>query len=160
MMMTPTAAATLRRALLAAGLAVTLTGCAAVGDLFGSSTSGATDVVAAAERLRFAMVEPNAAVLDGLVASQLNYGHSGGRVDTKQSFIADLLSGKSDFVTLELTDQTVELSGDVALIRHALQAQTNDSGKAGTVSLKVLQVWQRQGGQWKLLARQAVRTPT
>ena len=158
MTMTLNAVATLRRSLLAATFAFTLAGCAGVGGA--AAGSGTGDVVAAAERLRVAMIEPNAATLDGLVAGQLTYGHSGGRVDTKQSFIADLLSGKSDFVTLDLTEQTVDISGDVALIRHALQAQTNDSGKAGTVSLKVLQVWQRQGGQWKLLARQAVRTPT
>jgi ketosteroid isomerase-like protein len=99
-------------------------------------------------------------VLDAVVAEQLSYGHSGGRVDTKQSFIGDLVNGKSDFVTLDLTDQAVVLTGDVALIRHALNAKTNDAGTPGAVSLKVLQVWQRQGGQWKLVARQAVRTPT
>lgn len=158
MTMTLNAVTTLRRSLLAATFAVSLAGCTGLGGA--SAGNGSADVVAAAERLRVAMVDPNAAVLDGLVAPQLTYGHSGGRVDTKQSFIADLLSAKSDFVTLDLTEQTVEISGDVALIRHALNAQTNDSGKAGTVSLKVLQVWQRQGGQWKLLARQAVRTPT
>jgi len=27
------------------------------------------------------------------------------------------------------------------------------------VDLKVLQVWQKQGGVWKLLARQALRVP-
>jgi len=149
---------TIRRGLLVAGLGAVMAGCASSG---GAPAGGTADVTAAAERLRVAMVDPNASTLDGLVAEQLSYGHSGGRVDTKQSFIGDLMNGKSDFVTLDLTEQTVALSGDdVALIRHSLQAQTNDSGKPGTVSLKVLQVWQRLGGQWKLVARQAVRTPT
>lgn len=148
----------IRRGLVVAGLGVVMAGCATSGGV--PAGDGKAEVTAAAERLRLAMIDPNASTLDGLVAEQLSYGHSGGRVDTKQSFIGDLVNGKSDFVTLDLTEQTVALSGDVALIRHALAAQTNDSGKPGTVSLKVLQVWQRQGGQWKLVARQAVRTPT
>jgi hypothetical protein len=148
----------IRRGLVVAGLGVVMAGCATSGGA--PAGDGKAEVTAAAERLRLAMIDPNASTLDGLVAEQLSYGHSGGRVDTKQSFIGDLMNGKSDFVTLDLTEQTVALSGDVALIRHALSAQTNDSGKPGTVSLKVLQVWQRQGAQWKLVARQAVRTPT
>ena len=123
-------------------------------------TGGDREVTAVAEQLRIAMIDPTRPALDTLVAEQLSYGHSGGKVDTKQSFVADLVEGRSDFVTIDLSDQTVALSGDVALIRHTLNAKTLDAGKPGTVSLKVLQVWQRQGGGWKLLARQAVRAPS
>jgi len=42
-------------------------------------------------------------------------------------------------------------------VRHTLSGETLDSGKPGTVNLKVLQIWQKQGGAWKLLARQAVK---
>ena len=114
-------------------------------------------VTAAAERLRVAMIDPTPAALGALVADDLSYGHSGGRIDTKASFVADLLDGKSDFVTIAITDQTVKLSQDVAVIRHTLTGQTLDGGKPGNVTIKVLQVWQRQDGQWRLLARQAVR---
>lgn len=122
-----------------------------------SGSGGNDDVGAAAERLRLAMIEPDAAKLDALVAEGLNYGHSSGRVDTKASFIGDLMSGASDFVTIGITEQTVKVSDNVGVIRHVLTATTNDSGKPGAVKLNVLQVWQRQGGAWKLLARQAVR---
>lgn len=114
-------------------------------------------VTTAAEKLRAAMVDPDPAVLSGLVGDSLSYGHSGGRIDTRASFIGDLLDKKSDFVSINITDQTVNVSGDVAVIRHTLAGETLDSGKPGTVLLKVLQVWQKQGGQWKLIARQAVK---
>jgi len=114
-------------------------------------------VTTTAEKLRVAMVDPNQAALSALVAETLSYGHSGGRLDTKASFIGDLLDKKSDFVSIAITDQTVSVSGDVAVVRHTLSGETLDSGKAGTVNLKVLQVWQKQGGAWKLLARQAVK---
>lgn len=114
-------------------------------------------VTSAAEKLRVAMVDPDQATLSGLVADSLSYGHSGGRIDTKSSFIGDLLDKKSDFVSINITDQTVHVSGDVAVIRHTLSGETLDNGKQGTVLLKVLQVWQKQGGHWKLIARQAVK---
>lgn len=114
-------------------------------------------VISAAEKLRVAMVDPDQATLSSLVADSLSYGHSGGRIDTKASFIGDLLDKKSDFVSINITDQTVHVSGDVAVIRHTLSGETLDSGKQGTVLLKVLQVWQKQGGNWKLIARQAVK---
>ena len=142
--------------LLAAATAV-LAGCAGM-----SRSSSAADgpaVAAAAERLRVAMIDPTPAALNALVADDLSYGHSGGKVDTKASFIADLMSGASDFVTIAITDQTIKLVDNVAIVRHTLTADTNDSGKPGKVSIKILGVWQKQGGDWKLLARQAVRPP-
>ena len=88
------------------------------------------------------------------------FGGGGGKVDTKASFMADLLDGKSDFATIAISDQTVTVvDGNVAIVRHTLAADTNDSGKPGKVTIKVLGVWQKQGDQWKLLVRQAIRPP-
>lgn len=146
----------LKKLILIAAATAGLAGCA------GMSRSGAADapaVAAAAERLRLAMIDPTPAALGALVADDLSYGHSGGKVDTKASFISDLMDGKSDFVTIAITDQTIKLVDNVAIVRHTLTADTNDSGKPGKVSIKILGVWQKQGGDWKLLARQAVRPP-
>lgn len=141
----------------AAALAIAaLTGCAASAPAASSASSGQS-VAAAAEKLRVAMIDPTPTALAQLVADDLSYGHSGGRVDTKDSFIGDLIAGKSDFVTIAISDQTIKVVGNTAIVRHTLTADTNDSGKPGKVQIKILGVWQQQGGQWKLLARQAVR---
>ena len=50
-----------------------------------------TDVATAAEQLRVQMVEPTEKGLDKLVLEDLSYGHSSGRIDTKSSFIGDLM---------------------------------------------------------------------
>ena len=150
-----------KQIILAAAAAVTLAalaGCATGAAATGSSASAEQAVAAAAEKLRVAMIDPTPAALTALVADDLSYGHSGGRVDTKDSFIGDLIAGKSDFVTIAITDQTIKVVGNTAIVRHTLTADTNDSGKPGKVQIKILGVWQQQqGGQWKLLARQAVR---
>ncbi|MDH4418359.1 MAG: nuclear transport factor 2 family protein [Acidovorax sp.] len=146
---------------LAAATALTiaaLAGCATNAQTPASSASAEQAVAAAAEKLHVAMIDPTPAALSALVADDLSYGHSGGRVDTKDSFIGDLVAGKSDFVTIAITDQTIKVVGNTAIVRHTLTADTNDSGKPGNVQIKILGVWQQQGGNWKLLARQAVRT--
>ena len=117
------------------------------------------EVSAAVESLRKTMVDPDKAALDKLIADDLSYGHSSGVVQTKAEFIEALTSGKSDFVSIDLSQQTVKVVGNTALVRHVLTGTTNDGGKPGTVKLSILLVWQKQQGEWKLLARQAVKIP-
>lgn len=116
-------------------------------------------VTAAVESLRNAMINADKPALEKLTAEDLSYGHSSGKVETKKDFIENIVSGKSDFVTIELTNQTVQITGNTAVVRHAFSATSNDSGKPGSVKLLILLVWQKQKGNWKLLARQAVKTP-
>jgi ketosteroid isomerase-like protein len=116
-------------------------------------------VTAAVENLKKAMIDGDKAGLEKITAEKLSYGHSSGRVEDKASFVDNIVTGKSDFVTIELTNQTITVAGDAAIVRHALAATTNDNGNAGNVKLNILLVWQKQKGQWKLLARQAVKVP-
>jgi ketosteroid isomerase-like protein len=110
------------------------------------------------EKLRAAMLHPgDRTALDRLVLDELSYGHSNGKVQDKAEFIGALVSGESDFISIALSDQSVKISGDTAVVRHTLVAVTNDSGKPGNVSLKILMVWKKHDGRWRLLARQAVR---
>lgn len=115
------------------------------------------DVANAVEQLRKAMVDADPAMLDKLAASKLSYGHSGGHIDDKTTFVQKIVSGKSDFTTLEFRDQSITVSKNVALVRHKFNATTNDNGEPGQVHLAVLLVWQKQRGYWKLLARQAIK---
>ncbi len=116
-------------------------------------------VTAAVENLKKAMIDGDKAGLEKITAEKLSYGHSSGKVEDKTTFVDNIVTGKSDFVTIELTNQIVSVSGDAAIVRHTLAATTNDNGNAGSVKLNILLVWQKQKGQWKLLARQAVKVP-
>ena len=114
-------------------------------------------VANAVEQLRNAMVKADSVMLDQLTMDELSYGHSGGHVDDKKEFVQKLASGKSDFVSINFSEQTITVSGKTAVVRHKLNAFTNDNGKPGEVHLLVLLVWQKIDGKWKLLARQAVK---
>lgn len=114
-------------------------------------------VVQAVEKLRAAMISGDRGALESIAADGLSYGHSGGNVQNKAEFVEAIASGKSDFVTIDLSDQTVAVFGNTAVVRHTLSATTNDSGKPGTVKIKILLVFKKEKGEWKLLARQAVK---
>lgn len=114
-------------------------------------------VAAAVETLTKAMLDGDKSELEAIVSNDLTYGHSSGKIENKTEFVDALVSGRSDFVTINLADQTIQIVGNTALVRHKLTGENKDGGKPGTVNLGVLLVWQKQGGKWKLLARQAFK---
>lgn len=131
--------------------------------LFGCSlvmraqTADQKAVAAAVETLRKAMVDADKTTLEKITADGLSYGHSSGKIEDKVAFVDAIVSGKSDFKTIELADQSITISENVALVRHKLSGETNNDGQPGTVNLGVLLVWQKQKGQWKLIGRQAFK---
>lgn len=123
-----------------------------------AQTKDETALSSAVEQLRLAMVNADQSVLEKIVDDNLSYGHSSGNIEGKASFIESLTSKKSDFTDITLSDQTILITGDVALVRHKLAGHTNDIGKApGTVNLGILLVWIKKGNDWKLLGRQAFK---
>lgn len=107
--------------------------------------------------LRQAILDGDSAKLDQLTDSDLSYGHSLGKIETKKQFIHALASGESDFKTMELTDQSIVVKNKTAVVRHKLAAEIKEKDKFSTVKLAVLMVFYKDGKHWKLLARQAIR---
>lgn len=116
------------------------------------------EISSAVEQLRKALVDPDKTTLDRLSDDLLTYGHSNGRIENKKEFIDNLVNGNSDFLSIEFSDQTIVVSGNTAVVRHILKGDNHDKGKdPGKVNIAVLIVWQKKNGQWKMLARQAVK---
>lgn len=114
-------------------------------------------VAAAVETLKKAMIDGDKSALEAIASDDLTYGHSSGKMEDKTAFVQALASGTSDFVTINLAEQTIKILGNTALVRHKLTGENKDGGKPGTVNLGVLLVWQKQQGKWKLIARQAFK---
>jgi hypothetical protein len=114
-------------------------------------------VAEAVEFLKKAMIDGDKASLDKIAHEDLSYGHSNGNIETKTMFVEAISSGKSDFKTIDLTEQTVKVIGKTAIVRHKLFAETNNGGTPGTAKLAILLIFQKTKNQWQLLARQAVK---
>lgn len=116
-------------------------------------------VTASAEKLRLAMISGEKQALEDLILPELTYGHSGGHIDDATEFVEKLVSKKSDFVTIDITNQKIDIVGNTAIVRHHFYATTADAGKApGDVTLDIVLVWAKVKKDWKLLARQAVKS--
>jgi hypothetical protein len=112
-------------------------------------------VCAAMEAFRKATIAADKSTLEKLTADELSYGHSSGRLETKAEFIESLTSGKSGFSAIELSDQTVTIVDKTALVRHVFNGASRR--EAANLKLSILTVWLQQGGEWKLVARQAAK---
>ena len=123
-----------------------------------TQTGKESAVSAAVESMRKAMVEGDRSTLGKLTADELSYGHSSGRLENKAEFIETLSNGKSGFTAIELSDQTVNLVDNIALVRHVFNG-TRRNAPAGSEKMKlsILTVWLQKQEQWKLLARQAAK---
>ena len=111
------------------------------------------------ETLRQAIFEADKAKLAQVAADQLSYGHSDGRVETKDQFITGVMTRKQVVKSLAFPDLKVAVIGNAAVARHIYLAESELDGKATSTRIGALQVWQKQDGGWKLLARQGFRLP-
>ena len=111
------------------------------------------------ETLREGILKADKAKLDQVTASQLSYGHSDGRVQNKAEFIDGVMTRKQVQKSLTLPELKVFVAGDAAVARHIYLGESEQDGKQTTTRIGALQVWQKQGGSWKLLARQGFKLP-
>jgi len=133
------------------------------GLLLGSSadaqTADESAVMEAVETLRKGIFEADRAKLAQVASEQISYGHSDGRVETKEEFIKGVMTRKQTVKSLAFPDLKVSVVGPAAIARHIYLAESELDGKATTTRIGALQVWQKQDGGWKLLARQGFRLP-
>lgn len=115
-------------------------------------------VTSAAQQLNQAMIDGNHIMLDQLTSSNLSYGHSSGLVEDKNAYITAIVDGIFGFTSIDLTEQTIAITNNVAIVRHKFSAGTDNKGQEpGRVNLAVMQIWQKEKGKWLLVARQATK---
>jgi len=112
----------------------------------------------AIDDLSKAMLAADKAKLEALTADQLSYGHSAGRLETKKEFVDVIAGKKTTYKSITLNEPTVTVVGNNAIARHVFVVETETDGKPSQAKVGVMQVWVKDGGNWKLLARQAFRT--
>jgi uncharacterized protein (TIGR02246 family) len=122
--------------------------------------AGAEDSVRQAEKeWATAVVKKDYATLDRVLADDLAYTHSDGRLDTKKNYIESLRTGKQTYDAAEHQSMDVRLIGDdVALVRARLRMTAASGGKPGTpANFSVLRVYQLNNGRWQMVGHQSAR---
>lgn len=125
------------------------------------TTPAASEAIEAIEALDKSWVKAvlsrDFSALDKMLAPDLIYGHASGVVDTKQTYIEKLKSGKQVYRTLEQRKMSVRLHGDAA-ITHSW-ARVTGVNPAGPFDDKIMMihVWVKKGGTWRLAGHQTTR---
>jgi hypothetical protein len=125
----------------------------------GAEAADEAGVTESVEILRKGLLEADRIKLAQVTSAQISYGHSDGRVETKEQFIHAVMTRPQVVKSLAFPELKVAVVGDAAIARHISLAESERDGKATTTRIGALQIWQKQNGAWKLLARQGFRLP-
>jgi hypothetical protein len=114
----------------------------------------------AAELARFqANDQADAKALGDLLDDGLEYVHSNGDLDSKQSFIDSLTSGRRDYISSAPDIETIRVLGDVAIIRGKVKVTVADNGQSKDLHIGYTDVWVFRNGKWRMTAWRSARLP-
>lgn len=111
------------------------------------------------ERRRAAMTAGDAAVLEALSHDDLVYVHGSAAVDTKQSWIAAIRSGRTRYKDTKYDAVEVRILGDAALLIGKATFEVEVNGKSRTLRMRFLNLWSKTAAGWKFVAWQATPIP-
>jgi ketosteroid isomerase-like protein len=97
---------------------------------------------------------------DKLFAEELTYCHSNGNQDTKATYMEGLRSGRSRYAEMDMFEMTTRIYGDTAVLSGKFTARVIIGGGTGEANLRsrVLMVWVKRDGAWRMVAWES--TPT
>lgn len=122
-----------------------------------AAADDAADLSNAIESLRKATFSADKAALEALLDDNITYGHSSNKVENKAEVIAGMTGRKSVMKTLKFADQKNAVHGPIGTSRHFYESESEQDGKMTTTRIGILQVWHKQDGKWKLVARQGFK---
>lgn len=117
--------------------------------------------VAAADDARIAaMVAANPSTLAGLLSADLHYAHSNGAVDTKETFLDLIKSGRTKYLAYRPVERSFTFPADGIAVGTGRAAVTveNETGRSEFM-LSYLSIWRKEADGWRILAWQSARLP-
>jgi ketosteroid isomerase-like protein len=97
-----------------------------------------------------AMVSNDLATLEQVLSDDLIYTHSSARIDSKQSYIESLRSGKVRYVSAERQQESFRAYGNVAVINGRMKAHAVVDGSEKTLNNVFTCVWVKNPQGWQM----------
>lgn len=117
------------------------------------------DILALEDKRYAAMTAQDAATLAQLLHDDLVYTHSSAVIDTKDSYVEGIRSGKFRYSKIERSEEKVRVYGDAALVTGRAAIEVAVDGKPKSLRLRYLNVWVKQPSGWKFVAWQSTSIP-
>ena len=96
--------------------------------------------------------------LEDLFAKKASYGHSGGKIQNRREAIDGAAHNKSTYTDTAVTNISITLDDDVAIVRHLFKAVEHTAdGKDVPLNFTMMLTWIKEKGKWRLMGRQAVK---
>ena len=107
--------------------------------------------------LRNGLLKADSVSLSGLLADDVTYGHTSGLVQTKRELIHDLMAKVQVYKAVDPAEMNIRFFGNTAIVNMNSHVVVNYQGNVLDMNMRVVLVWIKQGGDWKLEARQSVK---
>ena len=115
-----------------------------------------TEIAAAEQRRCAAMIANDPAALAALLDDRLQFHHATGAVDDKQAFLAKIAAGRIRYAGIAWSEEKLTApASDAALLTGRLTTDVQVEGVEKRLNNRVMTVWRRSGGEWRLLAFQS-----
>lgn len=122
--------------------------------------AGNGDAIIALDRKRMkATVEQDYATLESIVADDLIYTHSTARIDTKESLIGNMKSGRTVYTGLEASDVVAQDLGSAVVLTGVAKVNVTSNGNPVSFGIRYVNVYANRGGEWKMVTWQSTKTP-
>ena len=100
-----------------------------------------------------AMVENDVDALERILADDLSYVHTTAAIDTKESFVTGIGSGRLNYESITPTPKTVRTYGDSAIVRGGAHVHVNGNH----FSLEYTVVYVNNDDVWQMTSWHATR---
>ena len=110
-----------------------------------------------AERQRCAaMIANDPAALAQLLDAGLQFHHATGAIDDKSAFLAKMAAGRIVYQGITWSEEKVTaLAEDAAMLTGRMTTDVHVEGTAKQLNNRVMTIWSREDGAWRLLAFQS-----
>ncbi len=102
----------------------------------------------------------DSATLEKLFAKTLTYGHSSGKIETREEAIKGIVNNKSVYTKNYSVPSGYNVfnNGDSIMVKHKFIAtEKKADGTEGKLDLTIELAWIKEKGDWKLARRQATK---
>ena len=106
-----------------------------------------------------ATVKQDYATLESIIADDLIYTHSTARIDTKESLIGNMKSGRTVYTGLEASDVVAQDLGDAVVLTGVARVNVTSNGNPVSFGIRFVNVYGNRGGEWKMVCWQSTKTP-
>jgi Domain of unknown function (DUF4440) len=106
-----------------------------------------------------AIVEADVETLEDILADDLTYTHTTGKIDSKREFLDALKSRKVNYHSIEPADVLVRVYDDTALLTGLADMSVSTPERSFSFSCRFTEVYRKKNGDWQLVAWQSTRLP-